>query len=180
MEHEEIAPLMMEVLDGELAEDRQRDLEAHLSSCESCAREWQAIQAVHQLFLQAPILSPAADFTQRTLARLPNRRLRIYVTGSIYGLLFVSGIVPLLVFVWLASQFAPALNQPAFVRGLLQAGGQVAQLGQAVLGACWQGLSTVGELIGQQPAILGWLFLMIGVVFLCGGVYSQLTRQQRI
>lgn len=180
MEHEEIAPLMMEALDGELAEDRQRDLEEHLHSCESCAREWQAVQAIHHLFLQAPLLSPAADFTQRTLARLPNRRLRIYVTGSIYGILLVSGIVPLLVFVWLASQFAPALSQPAFVRGLLQAGGQVVHLGQAVLGACWQGLSTVGELLGQQPAILGWLFLMIGVVFLWGGVYSQLTRQQRI
>lgn len=180
MEHEEIGPLMMEALDGELSEDRQRDMEAHLQSCETCTREWQTIQAVHQLFLQAPLLSPAADFTQRTLARLPNRRLRIYVTGSIYGLLLVSGVVPLLVFVWLALQFGPALNQPAFVDGLLQAGGQVVQLGQAVLGACWQGLGTVGELMGQQPAILGTLFVMIGVVFLWGGVYSQLTRQQRI
>ncbi len=180
MEHEEIAPLMMEALDGELAEDHQRDLEAHLQSCDSCAREWQAIQAIHLLFLQAPLLSPAADFTQRTLARLPNRRLRIYVTGTIYGLLLVSGVVPLLVFIWLASQFAPVLNQPAFVGGLLQAGGQVVQLGQAVLSACWQGLGNLGDLLGQQPAILGWLFLMIGVVFLWGGVYSQLTRQQRI
>jgi anti-sigma factor RsiW len=180
MEHEEITPLMMEALDGELAEERQRDLEAHLMSCESCAREWHAIQAIHQLFLQAPLLSPAADFTQRTLARLPNRRLRIFVTGSIYSLLLVSGVVPLAIFIWLALQFAPALNQPAFVGGLLQAGSQVAQLGRAALGACWQGLGTLGELLGQQPAIIGWLFVMIGVVFLWGGVYSQLTRQQRI
>jgi predicted anti-sigma-YlaC factor YlaD len=180
MEHEELGPLMMEALDGELPEDRRRDMEVHLQNCEACTREWQAVQAIHQLFLQAPLLSPAADFTQRTLARLPNRRLRIYVTGSIYGLLLVSGVVPLLVFIWLALQFGPALNQPAFVDGLLQAGGQVVQLGQAVLGACWQGLGTVGELLGQQPAILGSLFVMIGVVFLWGGVYSQLTRQQRI
>jgi anti-sigma factor RsiW len=180
MEHEEIAPLMMEALDGELTEDRQRDLEAHLMSCESCAREWQAIQAIHQLFLQAPILSPAADFTQRTLARLPNRRLRILVTGSIYSLLLISGVVPLAIFIWLAVQFAPALNQPAFMGGLLQAGGQVLQLLGAALSACWQGLGTVGELLGQQPAILGGLFVMIGVVFLWSGVYSQLTRQQRI
>jgi anti-sigma factor RsiW len=180
MEHEEIAPLMMEALDGELTKDRQRDLEAHLMSCESCAREWQAIQAIHQLFLQAPILSPAADFTQRTLARLPNRRLRILVTGSIYSLLLISGVVPLAIFIWLAVQFAPALNQPAFMGGLLQAGGQVLQLLGAALSACWQGLGTVGELLGQQPAILGGLFVMIGVVFLWSGVYSQLTRQQRI
>jgi len=180
MEHEEIAPLMMEALDGELAEERQRDLEAHLQSCEACAREWQAIQAIHKLFLQAPLLSPAADFTQRTLARLPNRRLRIYVTGAIYGLLLISGVVPLLVFIWLASQFAPIWNQPAFVGGLMQAGEQIWQLGQAVLNAGWQGLADLGALVGQQPAILGWLFLMIGVVFLWSGVYSQLTRQQRV
>jgi len=180
MEHEEITPLMMEALDGELPAERQRELEAHLMGCESCSREWQAIQAIHQLFLQAPILSPAADFTQRTLARLPNRRLRILVTGSIYSLLLVSGVIPLAIFIWLALQFAPALNQPAFVGGLLQAGGQALQLGRAALGACWQGLGTLGEGLGQQPAIIGWLLVMIGVVFLWGGVYSQLTRQQRI
>jgi hypothetical protein len=106
--------------------------------------------------------------------------LRIFVTGSIYSLLLISGILPLAIFIWLVIQFAPALNQPAFVDGLLQAGSQVVQLGQAALSACWQGLGTLGELLGQQPAILGWLFVMIGVVFLWGGVYSQLTRQQRI
>jgi anti-sigma factor RsiW len=171
---------MMEALDGVLAEDRQRDLESHLMNCESCAREWQAIQAIHLLFLQAPILSPAADFTQRTLALLPNRRLRILVTASIYALLLASGIVPLAIFIWLVIQFAPALNQPAFMGGLLQAGGQVLELGRAAVNGCWQALGTLGELVGQQPAILGWLFVMIGVVFLWGGVYSQLTRQQRI
>jgi len=180
MDHEEITPLMMEALDGSLAEDRQHELEAHLNSCESCAREWQAIQAIHQLFLQAPILSPAAGFTTRTLARLPNRRMRIFVTSAIYGLLLVSGVVPLAIFIWLAVQFAPALKQPAFVGGIMQAGDQVLELALAAVGACWQGLGTIGELLGQQPAILGWLFVMIGVVFLWGGVYSQLTRQQRI
>jgi hypothetical protein len=30
--------------------DGHQDLQAHLQTCSDCAREWQALQAIHQLF----------------------------------------------------------------------------------------------------------------------------------
>jgi len=180
MEHEEIVTLMMESLDGELQQDEMTQLNAHLQSCPSCSQQWESIQAIHQLFLQAPVLSPAADFTQRTLARLPNPRHRLMALSAIYGLLLLSGLVPLILFIWLATQIRPAFNQPAFVDGLLQGGEQLLGLGQTILAAFWQSLSDLGELIGQEPAIIGLMLVMLGAIFLWGGVYSQLTRQQQV
>lgn len=175
MEHEEFYMLMMEALDGDLADSESREMEAHLATCHSCAREWQAVQTIHQLFLQTPALSPAADFTQRTLAVLPNTAYRIWLIGAIYGFLLISGVLPLVVVGWLATSLAPALNQPAFGQGLVQAAGQLLALVSAVLGAFWQGLGGLVEFMADQPAILGWFFVMVGVVFLWGGVYRQLT-----
>lgn len=179
MEHEEIASMMMEALDGELNESRRRDMELHLYSCTRCSREWEALQTIHQLFLQAPLLRPAADFTQRTLARLPNTTYRLWLVSAVYGFLLLAGILPLVFLGWLVVQLGPALNQPAFVRSLGQAGIQLFGLIEVVLGAIWQSLGNLGELFGQQPAILGLLFVMIGAIFLWGGIYSQLTRPQR-
>jgi anti-sigma factor RsiW len=179
MEHDEIYVLMMEALDGELDDSDCREMEAHLATCYSCAREWQAIQTIHQLFLQAPVLTPAADFTQRTLAALPNNAYRIWLIGAIYGFLLISGVLPLVIVGWVATRLAPAVTEPAFGRGLVQAGSQVVSLVSAVLGAFWQGLGGLVQLLGQQPAILGWLFVMVGVVFLWGGVYRQMMASQR-
>jgi len=125
-------------------------------------------------------LSSAADFTQQTLAILPGSPYRIWMISSIYGLLLLVGFLPLAIIAWLTIQIGPVLDQPAFIRSVLQAGGQVAGLGQTVLAAGWQGLGSLGELMGQQPAILGWLMVMVGVVLLWGGVYSRLTGTRRV
>lgn len=178
MEHEEIVFLMMESLDEELHEDELARLNGHLQSCPACSQQWESILAIHHLFLQAPLLSPAADFTQRTLARLPNPRHRLLAMSAVYGLLLVSGLVPLFLFIWFVSQLRPVIDQPAFVEGLLQGGGQLLGLVETILAAFWQGLSDLGELIGQQPAIIGLALVMLGAIFLWGGVYSQLTRHQ--
>jgi anti-sigma factor RsiW len=180
MEHEKIYSLMMEALDGDLADSEYREMEAHLHSCYSCAREWQAVQAIHQLFLHTPALSPAADFTQRTLANLPDNGYRIWLIGAIYGFLLISGVLPLVVIGWLVTTLAPALSQPAFARGLVQAGSQLWSLVSAVLGAFWLGIGGLAQLLAQQPAVLGWFLVMIGVVFLWGGVYRQMTGSQRV
>ena len=117
MEHEEIYTLMMEALDDDIRQDDLAVMNDHMLGCPSCAREWESVQAIHLLFLQAPLLSPAADFTQRTLARLPNPRHRMYALSAIYTFLLFSGVIPLVLFIWIATQIQPAFNQPAFLSG---------------------------------------------------------------
>jgi anti-sigma factor RsiW len=175
MEHEEIFTLMMEALDGELVSSDRLELESHMASCSRCAREWQALQAIHQLFVRSPILSPAADFTQRTLALLPNRRYRIWMLSGVYLVLFASGVLPLLVAGWVAISVGPALSRPVFVRSLSQAAGELLRLIEVMLRGAWQGAGSLGALVGQEPAILGWLLVMVGAVLLWGGIYRQLT-----
>ena len=180
MEHEEIFTLMMEALDDELGESGQFEMRTHLESCPSCSQEWKGIQAIHQLFLETPALSPAAGFTERTLGLLPNPAYRLWMGSVVYGLLLISGLLPVVVIIWLTSQFGPALEQPAFIDGVLRAGGQVAHLGNTVLDAFRQGVVNAGDLIGQQPAIIGLLLVMVGAILLWGGFYSQLTNPRRV
>lgn len=180
MEHEEIYTLMMEALDGEIEGSGRRELEGHLQDCTNCQREWRAIQAIHQLFLDTPVLSPAADFAEMTLRQIPVSPYRIWLVSGVYGLLLLSGLVPLIAVIWLTIEFGPVLNQPAFVRIITQVGSQVWGLGQVVVGAVWQGVGTTGELLGQQPNIIGWLLVMAGIVFLWGGVYSRMTNPRRM
>jgi anti-sigma factor RsiW len=174
MEHENAYMLMMDALDGEFTVERERQLETHLHACPSCMREWQALLAIDMLFRQTPALSPAAGFTQRTLARLPNRQYRIWIIGIIYVLLLLGGALPLLIGVWAVSKLGPVLSQPSLARDLLQSLVKVLQVARIVLGALLNGL---GEFVVQQPAVLGWLMVMAGLVFLWSGVYRQLVSQ---
>ena len=180
MEHEEILTLMMEALDEELDESAQLEMSTHLDSCPTCSQEWEALQAIHQLFLETPAISPAVGFTERTLSLLPNQAYRLWMGSFVYGLLLLSGLLPVVAIIWLTTQFGPALNQPAVVDSVLRAGGQVVQLSGAVVDAVGQGLLNTGELIGQQPAIIGMLLVMVGAIVLWGGVYNQLTRPRSV
>lgn len=179
LEHEEIQTMMMAALDGRLDDSQRPEMAAHLEACPLCAREWQALQAIHQLFLQVPALSPAAGFAQRTLARLPNNQYRLWFLSSLYGLLLLSGVVPLVIVTLLAIQIGPALTRPVFVRTVLQAGRQLGELLQALWGAIVQGAAGLGDVVVQQPALIGWLLVMLGAVILWGGVYGQLTGPRR-
>jgi anti-sigma factor RsiW len=174
MEHEESYRLMMAALD-EALDGRQTDqLQQHLQSCPACAREWQALTAIHQLFLQAPALSPAAGFTQRTLSRLPQSRYRIWLMGAVYFAVLFSGLIPALGFGWIAVVFGPALLEPAVWRGLAQALGQAGQLLATILGALWLGVEGLAVYFSQEPILWGWLLTLTAVVILWGGVYRQL------
>jgi len=174
MEHETYTHLMMDALDGELAVEQQAELEAHLRACPTCKHEWQAILAIDTLFRQTPMLSPAADFTQRTLARLPNRRLRLWVISLIYGLLLLSGILPILIGLWAYNNLVPVISQPAFINSAIQVLDKGLSVTGAVITALLKGL---GEFVAQQPAVFGWLLVMAGIVILWSGVYRQLVGQ---
>lgn len=174
MEHERFHLLMMDMLDGELATEQQTELESHLRACPDCHREWHAILAIDTLFRQAPMLGPAAGFAQRTVAMLPNRRARLWAISIIYVLLLLSGILPILLVVWAADTIVPVVSQPAFVESAQRVLGQGVRLVGVIAGALFKGL---GELVVQQPAILGWLLVLAGMVFIWNGVYQQLINQ---
>ena len=176
MEHETFFALMMDALDGELAEDGRSELESHLRVCPDCLREWRALSAIDTLFQQTPILMPAADFAQRTIALLPNRRLRIWTMGVMYLFLLLSGIAPLLIGGIAYTLLRPAFSQPNVWESLSQSISKIFQVIGTVLNALF--IST-GEFIGQNPAVLGWLLVMIGIVSLWGGVFQQLVLQPR-
>ncbi len=172
MEHEDVFSLMMDVLDGELLDNSRQDLEVHLRACPECNREWQALLAIDRLFRHTPALSPAAGFAQRTVARLPNRKARLWAMSTIYGLVLLSGLVPVLLGVLIVGRLLPILSQPALVQSVLQSIQMTTQVVETILFAL---LNSTGEVILQQPTLIGWLLVMMGVVFLWGGVYRQLS-----
>ncbi len=176
METEDVYTLMMEALDGELSEDGWSELESHLRARPGLAREWRALQTIDTLFRSAPLLQPADGFAQRTVARLPSSRQRLWMGLVVYAALLLTGLAPLGAIVWMAIQFLPALVEPALFRSLLQAGTQLLELAGVTLSALLRG---AGQLVGQQPALVGWLVVMIGVVVLWGSVYHRLVLQPR-
>ena len=168
--------LMMDALDGELAEAGQSELDVYLRAHPSLMREWQAMQTIDTLFRQTPALEPVAGFVQRTINMLPNHQARQRVIGVIYLMLLLSGILPLLLGVWVVNRVGGVLADPA----MLGSTGQVIVYGLQVAGALFRALfSGAGELLVQQPAVWGWLLVMGGVVFLWSGVYRQLLNQPR-
>jgi anti-sigma factor RsiW len=172
MEHEEhdaIYVLMMDALDGELSTDDHVEMESHLRACPPCMREWQAMMAIDSLFRQTPALSPAADFTQRTIARLPNRQARIWAMGTIYISLLTVGMLPLALLL---------MGIVAVTSGFFTGAAEMVNAGLTFVGIMLRAVGNgAGEIMVQNPAIVGWLFVMIGLVFVWNGVYRQLLQQ---
>ncbi len=174
MEHERYYALMMEALDGELSVDNRVLLDLHLTDCAACRREWHALVAIDRLLHQAPMLSPAAGFTQRTLAKLPNRRYRVWLLGLMYTALLLSGLLPLLAGAWLVQQAIPAVLNLDLLGLIWQPLVSLGQLLATVLNALLLGL---GQALVEQSAVTGLLLIMIGTIFLWSGLYRQLVRQ---
>lgn len=176
MDSDEVFTLMMDALDGELSEAGWAELESHLRARPELEREWQAMRAVDTLLRSAPMLRPAVDLSQRTLARIPDSRQRLWAGVILYLLVLLSGLIPLGAVAWLALQIFPAVGEPAFVRGLWQAGGEFVRLAQVVLSALLKGS---GELLSEQPVVLGWFSVMAGLVALWAGIYGRLVLHSR-
>jgi anti-sigma factor RsiW len=174
MDHENYYTLMMDALDGELSAEGEAALQVHLRACPACQKEWQAVTAVDRLFRQTPMLSPAAGFTQRTIARLPSRRVRLWAMGTVYVTLLLSGLIPVFFFVLAMVLLLPIVQQPAIIDSAIQLMSKGVQLGAVILGGLFGGIE---QLFIEQPALVGWLLVMAGVVFLWSGVLSQLLNQ---
>lgn len=171
MDHEEIYLLMMDALDGELLEDGWDHLEAHLQTCPACEQEWYALQAIETLLRTTPALAPPADLVERTLVRLPHPAYRTWVIGAVYTLLLLSGIVPVVGAVILLGTFGTTVFNLSVVGAILRPIWETITLLPVMLTAL---LNALGTFIAQQPAVVGVLLVMVGVIMVWGGVYSQL------
>lgn len=171
MDHEEIYLLMMDALDGELPEDGWNSLESHLRACPACEQEWYALQAIETLLRTTPALAPPADMVQRTLMRLPNPAYRTWVIGAVYSLLLLSGILPVVGAVVLLGTFGTTVFNWSVVSAFLTPIWDTITVLPIMLSAL---LNALGAFIAQQPAIVGVLLVMVGVIMVWGGVYSQL------
>jgi anti-sigma factor RsiW len=166
--------MMMDALDGELAAGDDAELQTHLRGCPDCAREWRTLLAIEMLFRQTPLLMPAVDFAQRTMARLPNRRARRAALGALFGFLLLSGILPLVVGVFIAARYAPILTRPELLGGVWSSVSGVARALVTVVEALVAG---AGRFVIEQPALIGWMIILAGLVFLWGGVFQRLLAQ---
>ena len=175
MNHDDFFALMMDMLDGEASENETQMLEAHLRTCPECDREWRALVAIDTLFRQTPALSPAADFVERTLARLPNRQARIWAMGAIYSAILFGGLIPLLLLGYLGFRLLPVLSQPALIQSVIESLGTTYRTAGIVLAALASG---AGEVLIQQPVYVGYLLVVVGIIFIRGGVYRRLLATE--
>ena len=175
MEHEERYYLMMMgALDNELPDADRDELTAHLAGCADCRREWQALLAIDTLFRQTPLLMPVVNFAERTLALLPSSRLRVRALSAVYLILLASGIVPLLLGLFLVGRYAPLLEQPALVERVVTSVVNVGRVAATVVSAV---LAGAGRLVVEQPAVVGLMIILAGFVLLWGGVLQRLLAQ---
>lgn len=175
MEHEErFYLMMMDALDGELDADKHTEWEAHLRACPDCSREWRTLMMIDMIFRQTPMLAPALDFAERTLARLPDPRTRRLALGAIYTILLLSGLFPLVVGVFFAARYAPILSRPELLGGLWAALAGVGRAATTVIEALLVG---AGRFFIEQPVLIGGFIILAGLVFLWGGVFQRLLAQ---
>ena len=76
--------LMDEKLDGSITSDEARALEAHLSACSSCRREWEMLVAVDRVLAKDSLSRAPAGFEQSVvaeIARCAEARRRIESIG---------------------------------------------------------------------------------------------------
>jgi hypothetical protein len=134
------------------------------------------MRAVDALFKRSPVLQPAVNLRQQTLARLPGSRQRLYAGVVVYLMILAAGLIPLAAAVWVAVQLLPALAQPALLRSLWQGGVQFLGLLQLMTSAFFGG---IGELLREQPTVFAWAFMLVAIVALWTVVYSRLVLQPR-
>lgn len=172
MNHDDVFALMMNMLDGEASENEVQELESHLRACPECNREWRALMAIDTLFRQTPALSPAADFVEKTLARLPNRQARMWAMGTVYAAILLGGLLPLALLGLVVYRLMPVLSQPALVGSIFESLQTTYRMAGIVLAALASG---AGEALVQQPMYVGWMLVAAGIIFLWSGVYKRLV-----
>ncbi len=169
-EHNSTYILMMDALDGDLSAVSEEVLQTHLQRCAPCAREWSTLQAVDQLLRRAPIITPAADFAQRTIAQLPNQQHRLWSLSALYVFLLIGGMVPVLLLGLFAFRFAPIIMEPSITNALWQPFVMIWGLMGTISNAL---IIAAAGFVRQQPALWGVILIAAGTLALSGDAYQR-------
>jgi hypothetical protein len=86
--------ILQDYVDGILEPARRRALEIHVQTCPICQRELLLLRLIDDALRKEPALTPAPDFTQNVMARLPIT-LRERVLASVTFLWSDIGIISL-------------------------------------------------------------------------------------
>lgn len=170
MEEERMMTLMLEALDGELTEAESAELGAYLQQDPALAQEWRAMLAVDTLFRLTPSLAPSHSLVNRTLARLPDPSANRWVVGTLFVTLLLLGLMPVIVFLWLSAQ----VGGSSLLELSTNSASQLVVLVQALLRAA---LSVLADVVRAQPAVWGWLAVMLGIILSWRTLYRQLTGE---
>ena len=88
--------------------------------------------------------------------------------------MLLSGIVPLVIGLFVAARYAPILSRPELLGGIWSSISGVGRALATIIGAL---LSGAGRFVIEQPALIGWFIILAGLVFLWGGVFQRLLMQ---
>lgn len=167
MEDERLYELMMESLDGILDAEESAELAYLLSQNPDAAAEWEAMQAVDELFRFADPAPAPLHFSQMTIARLPNPRNRRLFMALFYFALLVGGLTPVAVGLSLSSQLG------SFTIGT----GQTLRVLQAIFDGLFTATSSG---LAAQPYLVSWLAILVGVIMLWLTVYRRAINEVRL
>ena len=114
-------------------------------------------------------------FAARTLERLPApSRQHIWAVSLFYVALLIGGLLPIAGRFVVFTAYGDVVQQTAIFQALNQTIGVALQSGVAVVGAV--GVVAADVVREAKPIVMGWLFLLIGIVATWRNVYRYMTR----
>jgi hypothetical protein len=173
MEEERIYQLMIKALDGESDAAESAELQTRLDESPALAHEYAMMARIDTLLRTTPAVAPPRNLVARTLAQLPQAQHNLWFIGVFYMVLLFSGLLPIGLGVWAYFQFGDLAVLDTF----LQTGSSVWGVTQTLAGAL---ITSIGNLIADQPLIFGWLTILLGIVLTWRSVYVQLTRRPQV
>ena len=95
--------------------------------------------------------------------------------GAIYGAILFGGLIPLLLLGYLVFRLLPVLSQPALMQSIIESLGTTYRTAGIILAALASG---AGEVLVQQPVYVGYLLVVVGIIFIWGGVYRRMIATE--
>ena len=166
MNEQQAFALMMDALDGVLDDAESTKLNQYLSNHPDLANEWEALQSVDLLLRASPPVAAPVNFTERTLARLPNPRARRIFMGFFFLLLLLGSILPIAfgIFTYSEGGFSEISTNLA---------GTFQVLRVVLIGVT----SSIRSLVITQPMIYAWLATMLLSILVWAQTYRSAMAQ---